>query len=240
MMGTIEQTLREELAAAHHIIHYHGWDDLLATHLSARIPGTDHLLITPMNVAFEAVSASRLIKCDFDGNFVDNNQEHLMPQAINIHGDIYKNSQTIMSAMHTHSIDGVAVSSLECGFLFSNQRALRFYNDVAYHDYDGLALVNEGENIVKSLGHNRVMVLRNHGLVTTGKSIAEACYLLYYLETACTTQIRLLATNAKMRLIPEDICQKTKAQFESFFKPELEFSALMNRIAGKSKVDYKS
>ena len=231
-----EKILREKLAAAHHIVYYHHWDDLLATHLSARIPGTNHLLITPMNVPFEEVCVSNLIKCDFDGGIVSDNGQKLMPQAINIHGEIYKQSQTIMSAMHTHSIDGVAVSSLESGLLFMNQQSLRFYDDVAYHDFDGLALQNEGEEIVKSLGKKKVMILRNHGLLTTGSSIEVALYLLYYLEVVCAIQVKTMSTGGKILFPSKEMCEKTKAQFDSILSPEFEFEVLSRRVARRSRV----
>ena len=239
-MDQIEQSLRIKLAAAHHIIHYHGWDDLLATHLSVRIPNTEYLLITPHNTAFEEVSASKLIKSDFNGNIIGHSDYQIMPQATNIHASIYKHSDTIMSAIHTHSINGVAVSSLECGLLFFNQQSLRFYNDTAYHDFNGLALQNEGEEIVKSLDSNKVMILKNHGLLTTGGNIEDALYNLYYLEQCCDIQIKTLSTNHKFIELSDDVCQLTKKQFDSIQRAHLEFETLTRRIEGKSEIDYKS
>ncbi len=239
-MTETEKQLRIKLAAAHHVVHYNGWDDLLAAHLSARIPNTEQLLLTPMNVPFEKVSASALIKCDFSGKVVDDNGQKLMPQAINIHGALYPQNNALMSAMHTHSLCGESVSALECGLLFMTQQSLRFYNDVAYHHYDGLALENEGEQIVKSLQDKRVMILHNHGLLTTGRSIEEALYLLYYLELACKTQINIMSTQAPRVNIPDAVCQKTKAQFDSILRPDMEFAALVERIEGLSSVDYRN
>lgn len=227
----IETLLRKKLAAAHHIVHHMGWDDLLATHLSARVTGTEQLLITPLNIPFEEVTAENLILCDFDGNILRNNNQELLPQAINIHGEIYKANNTIQSAMHTHSIYGVALSTLECGIMFNHQQAMRFYNDVAYHSFDGLALHNEGKAIVASLESNKSMVLNNHGLLTTGSSIEEAMYLLYYLEAVCKIQIKALSTGQKPIIISEAACQKTKAQFDSIKTPELEFEVLSRRAA---------
>lgn len=238
-MTNIEQVLREKVAAAHHLIHFIGCDDLLATHISARIPGTNHLLITPHNIPFEEVCASKLVKADFDGNGVGQNLCGLMPQAINIHGNIYKSSDAIMGAVHTHSIYGTAVSALECGLLFFNQHALRFYDDVAYHELDGLALDNEGEHIVRSLGNKKVMVLRNHGLLTTGRSIEEAAYRMYYLERLCEMQIKTMSAGAKLHPIPEEVCKKTKAQYDSILTPDIEFEVFLRRIAGRSRVNYK-
>lgn len=239
-MLTKEKTLRQQLAACHHIIHYQGWDDLLGTHLSVRIPDTDTILITPLNVPFEQVCASNLIKCDFDGSIMGESKMGLMPQAKNIHGAIYKASDHIMSVMHTHSMNGVAVASLDCGLLFIHQQSLRFYNDIAYHHYNGLALENEGEEMVKSLGDKSVLIARNHGLVATGNSIAQALYRLYYLEVACEIQVKALSTGQKLIEIPHDICEKTAKQFQSIQTTEFELQALMNRVSGKSKVDFRA
>jgi len=237
---SVEKELRIQLAACHHIIHHQGWDDLLAAHLSARIPNTNHILITPLNVPFEAVCASNLIKCNFDGSIIGDAQSGLMPQAKNIHGEVYKASDNIMAAMHTHSPNGVAVSSLECGLLFTNQQALRFYNDVAYHNYSGLALENEGKEIVKSLGDKSILMARNHGLFVTGNSIAQAIYRLYYLEVACKIQINSLSTGQKLVQIPSEICQKTARQFQEIQTADFELKILMERVTGKSKVDFRT
>lgn len=224
--------LREKLAAAHRIVHHMGCDDLLATHLSVRIPNADQLLITPLNIPFEEVTAEKIIQCDFDGNILVDNGLKLLPQAINIHGEIYKASTTIQSAMHTHSIYGVALSTLECGIVFNHQQALRFYNDVAYHRFDGLALHNEGAEIVKSLADKKTMVLNNHGLLTTGSSIEEAMYLLYYLEVVCEIQIKAMSTGQRQIMLSKEACEKTKAQFDSIKTPALEFEVLARRAMG--------
>lgn len=236
---TTEQTLREKLAASHHIVHYHGWDDLLATHLSVRIPNTEHLLISPHNVPFEKVCASNLIKCDFEGRVIGDNGQALMPQAKNIHAALYRQSDTIMSAMHTHSTYGLAVASLQCGLLFCNQQSLRFYDDVAYHEFNALALEDEGEQIVKALGDKSVMILRNHGLLTTGSSIEQAMYQLYYLETVCRLQIKTLSAGMELSSIPAAICIKTRQQFQSIQTPELEFQVLIARIEGRSSTNFR-
>ncbi len=224
------KALREKLAAAHHIIQYYGWDDLLATHLSARIPGTDQLLITPLNVLFEKVTPENLIHCDLSGNLMELNDHDMMPQAINIHAGVYRNNKQVMSVFHTHSDAGVAVASLDSGLLFVNQRSLRFYGDVAYHDYDGLALDDEGEQIARSLQDKRVMLLRNHGLLSTGATIEEACYLQYYLEKTCRLQLEIMAAGSAVIPIDEEVCLKTKAQFDTIHTYEKEFQALVSRV----------
>jgi len=239
-MPYTEENLRIKLAASHHIIHYNGLDDLLAAHLSARIPETNEMLITPHNVPFEEVCASNLVKTTLDGKLLSDNGHKVMPQAHNIHAEIYKASPTIMSALHTHSLYGTAVSSLECGLLPINQHALRFYGDIAYHEFDGLALDNEGQHIVQSLGDKQVMILRNHGLLTTGPSIETATYYMIYLERACNMQIKTLSANQPIIEIPEAVRQKTKEQFDSIMSHEIDYNALVKRIEGLSHVDYRS
>ncbi|MCF6764583.1 class II aldolase/adducin family protein [Thiotrichales bacterium 19S3-7] len=228
-MNVIESTIRNKLVISHHIIQHNNLDDLLSTHLSARIPDTNQILITPLDVPFEKIQPHMLVKLDLNGDIIDDNGYSVMPQGSNIHLPIYQNNPNIHSAMHTHSIYGTAVSSLECGLLFMNQHALRFYDEIAYHNYDALALGNEGEQIANSLKDKKVMVLRNHGLLTTGTSIEQATYLLFYLERACEIQIKTLSTNQTIIKISPDICLKTKAQFMKITNPKEEFWALANR-----------
>ena len=229
-MKNEENILREKLATSHHIIHHYDWDDLLATHLSVRIPNAEALLVTPVNVPFEEISAENLVKSDLSGNILSSNGHAAMAQAINIHAEVYKANTNIKSAMHTHSTYGVAVSSLVCGLLYFNQQVLRFYQDVAYHDYDGLALNDEGKQIAKSLKDKKVMILRNHGLITTGTSIEEAIYRLYYLEKACELQVKALSAGEELIEINHEICQKTKVQFDKILSPKIEFEALKRRV----------
>lgn len=234
-MNKAEKDIRKKLTISHHIIQNNNFDDLLSTHLSARIPNTDQILITPLDVAFEAVEPHMLIKLDLKGNMIEDNGYTVMPQGSNIHLPIYQNNPHIQAAMHTHSIYGSAVSSLECGLLFINQHALRFYNDVAYHDFDALALGNEGEQIAKSLTDKKVMILKNHGLLTTGSSIEQAVYLLFYLERACKIQIKTLSANQSIIEISPETCLKTKSQFMKISNPYEEFLALANRCPQASK-----
>ncbi|MFZ9036214.1 MAG: class II aldolase/adducin family protein [Francisellaceae bacterium] len=222
--------LKNKLSSAHHIVYYHGWDDLLATHLSVRVANTNKMLITPLNVPFEEVSADKIIVCDLDGNILNDNGYTMMPQAINIHAEVYKRAAHIGSIMHTHSTYGLAIASLECGFMFFNQQALRFYDDIAYHDYNGLALDNEGVEIAESLGDKTVMILKNHGLITTGESIEQALYRLYYMEKCCELQIKTQASGQTIQPISSEICEKTKAQFDKIAHPDFEFQALVRRV----------
>lgn len=229
MLHEAERYLREQLATAHHIIHMMGCDDLLATHISVRLPNTQQLLITPLNVPFEDISASNIMKSDLEGKPLSDNGHRIMPQATNIHASLYKENPNVMSAVHTHSLYGTAVSSLACGFLFSNQHSLRFYNEVAYHDLNGLALDNEGAEIAAALGGKSVLILRNHGLLTIGTSLEQAVYRMYYLERLCEMQIKTMAANAPLTIVPASVCEKTKAQYDSIISPQFEFEVLKKR-----------
>jgi len=241
-MQQIEKVLREKLAAAHHIIYFMGWDDILATHISVKIPNTEHILITPLNIPFEEISASKIVKSDLNGNPIGNSDYGIMPQATNIHTSVYKANSSVMGVVHTHSTYGTAVASLEAGFLFINQHALCFYNDIGYHDYDGLALEDEGEQIVASLGNKTILVLRNHGLLTTGRTIEEALVRMYYMETYCEMQVKTMSANSKIITISDDVCKKTKTQYESILTLDFlaeTFNALVRRIENKSRVNFR-
>ena len=208
-----EKKLRKKLAIAHHTLNYYGWDDLVSTHISIRLED-DSVLITPHNVSFDRVNKNNIVRVDLDGNILSDNGYKVMPQAANIHLETYKARADINAIIHTHSMYGVILSTLESGMIFNNKQVLRFYNDIAYHDYGSLALDNEGEEIAKSLGANKnMMILHNHGLITTANSIELALYKHYYFEKCAETQVKALSTNQKLIEIPQEVCEKTAKQF---------------------------
>ena len=219
---TEELFIRQKLAVAHHVIHYFGWDDLLATHISARLPNNE-ILITPHNVSFDKVNASNIVKTNLDANIISDNGYEVMPQAANIHLETYKVRQDINCIIHTHSDSAVVISSLSKGMIFFNQQSLRFYNEVAYHDYDGLALADEGKHIAKSLGDKNILILNNHGVITTSITIEKCIYSHYYLEKSFDLQLKALSTQQDLREIPENICLKTYNQFKKVETPNKEF-----------------
>lgn len=235
-LGLEERVLREKLAKAHHIIRHHHWDDLLSAHLSARIPNTHYILVTPLNTAFEAVTADNLVKMNYLTGEVESVSASsqivriVMPQAANIHLEIYRTSDKVHAVLHTHSLNALSVACMECGFLFFHQHALRFYDEIAYHDYHGLALENEGKEIAKSLENKKIMLLRNHGLIVAEESIEAAIHALYYFEISCEIQLKTLAAQKPLNIISEEICRKTKKQFDSIRTPEKEFEALVQRL----------
>ncbi|MBK2356533.1 class II aldolase/adducin family protein [Francisella hispaniensis] len=218
-----EKILRKKLAICHHVIHYYGWDDLLATHISARLPN-GNIIITPHNVTFDKVTKKNIVTIKPNGEILSENGYKVMPQAANIHLETYNARKDINAIIHTHSKYAVIISSLECGMQFTNQQSLRFYDDVSYHHYDGLALDNEGKAIAASLGaKNSMMILDNHGIITTAESIEKAIYKHYYFEKAIEIEVKTLATGQKIRQIPQEICKKTAAQFAKINTCHLEF-----------------
>lgn len=190
-----EWQVRTELAAAYRLVAHFGWDDLIFTHLSARIPDTDHhFLINPYGMMFHEITASSLVKVDQDGNIVADNGYRINPAGFTIHSAIHMARADAGSVMHLHNHAGTAVSAQKNGLLPITQTAMLVYPRIAYHDYEGVALnLDERERIVHDLGDKDIMILRNHGTLTLGRTVAEAFTLMYFLENACEKQIRAQA-----------------------------------------------
>lgn len=193
---------RVDLAACYRVIAMYGWDDLVFTHISARVPGpAEHFLINPYGMLFEEITASSLVKVDLTGEIVLGSGYAVNPAGFVIHSAIHAARHDVACVLHTHSKAGVAVSAQAQGLLPISQVALFPYATLAYHDYEGVAL-NDAEKprLVADLGNNNALILRNHGLLTTGASIADAFLMMYVLETACQTQ--LLAQSGGTELLP--------------------------------------
>lgn len=231
-MKVAETKLREELTCIHHIIKNYGWDDLLATHQSIRLPNQEHILITGIDIPFDKVTPANLVKCDLDGRTVDNIEQKIMPQAKNIHCAVYKRKPEVNCILHTHSQNAVAIACLKSGFAFSNQQSLRFYDEITYCDYTGLALEDEGELISDALGDKHICILRNHGILIAAPNQCIALYYLYYLEKCFDLQLRIMGAAKQEELIdiPEAIKMKTKRQFNSILTPEIEFKVLCEEL----------
>lgn len=227
----LENVLRKKLVICHKLIYLYGWDDLISTHLSVRIPETDKLLLTPDGVHFANIDESMLVLYDTSGTQIIDNGYSAMRQGLNIHCGVYKNNDSINSIMHTHSVNGISVSSLEDGLMFINQNVLRFYGKVAYHNFNGLALDNEGEEISKSLGTDKeVMILKNHGLLSIGNNIEEAFYRIFYLEQACEIQIKTLSMGKPIISIDKTLCEKTSQQFGKVINYKKAFDELSKLV----------
>ncbi len=194
-MSAGEWAVRVDLAAAYRLVAHYGWDDLIFTHLSVRVPGPDHhFLINPYDRMFEEITASSLVKIDVDGHPVDAGTHPVNPAGFTIHSAIHMGREDAQAVMHVHTPYGQAVSAMAFGLLPHTQTAMIAGADVAYHDYEGIATdLDERERLVADLGTRHAMILRNHGTLTIGDSVA-ACFLrLYFLERACEAQVHMLA-----------------------------------------------
>jgi len=190
-----EWLTRVDLAATYRLVAHYGWSDLIFTHISARVPGDEnHFLINPYGMSFDEITASSLVKIDMEGNIVLETDYHVNPAGFTIHSAVHGAGNDNHCVIHTHSNDGVAVSAQKQGLLPLSQTAMTVLGDLAYHDYEGIALdLDERERLVRDLGDKHYMILRNHGLMTTGANCSEAFLRLFFLERACTMQVRAMA-----------------------------------------------
>jgi ribulose-5-phosphate 4-epimerase/fuculose-1-phosphate aldolase len=214
-----EWRVRVDLAACYRLIAHFGWDDLILTHNSARVPGTtDQILINPMGLMFDEVTASNLLKCDLDGNKIEPSEYEPIYAGIVIHGAIYQSRPDVQCVVHTHTEADIAVGALEDGLLPLSQWAMRFYNRLGYHAYEGVSLdMDERERLARSIGNHPVLVLRNHGLLATGRNVAEAFSLTYHFERSAEAQLKIQAAAAAGQkiVVPDpETCEMQAAQFE--------------------------
>lgn len=215
-----EWQTRVDLAACYRIIAMHGWDDLVFTHISAHVPGPDkHFLINPYGMLFEEITASSLVTVDLAGEKVVDSPHPVNPAGFVIHSAIHEARPDVGCVLHTHTKAGVAVSAQADGLLPLSQISLVPYAALGYHDYEGIAL-NEEEKprLVADLGSNNALILRNHGLLTVGETIADAFLMMYALETACQTQIMAQAGGGELVEVPAPIVAGIKAQVEQVTK----------------------
>jgi ribulose-5-phosphate 4-epimerase/fuculose-1-phosphate aldolase len=193
-----EWALRVDLAAAYRLVAAYGWSDLIFTHISARIPGPEHhFLINPYGLMFDEITASSLIKIDQSCNKLSDSPFPVNPAGFTIHSCIHEVRDDAGCVLHTHSRAGVGVSAQKGGLLPVSQQSTIILNSLAYHDYEGIALyAEEKPRLQASLGKANNLILRNHGLLTVGSSIAEAFLYMYFLESACRIQIDAQAGGA--------------------------------------------
>ncbi len=190
-----EWKIRVDLAAAYRLVAYYGWDDLIFTHLSARVPGPEHhFLLNPYQLMFEEVTASSLVKVGLDGNPVGDTPFMTNAAGFTIHSAIHMAREDAQAVIHLHTPHGQAVSAHGEGLLPLTQTAMLIRDEVAYHDYEGVAVdLDERGRIVADLGSKGAMLLRNHGTLTVGDTIGEAFIKMYFLERACEAQILALS-----------------------------------------------
>lgn len=209
-----EWATRVALAAAYRLVAYYKWDDLVFTHISAKVPGPDeHFLINPYGWLFDEITASSLVKIDLAGNKVMHSPHEVNPAGFVIHSAIHAARSDAHCVLHLHSLAGIAVSARKEGLLPISQHALFPCSSLAYHGYEGVALSDaEKPRLVNDLGDKTFMILRNHGLLTVGKDVAEAFLAMYFLETACRIQTMAGGTGQELISIDERIVAGAQAQ----------------------------
>ena len=211
-----EWQLRVDLAACYRLVAMYHWDDLIFTHISARLPGPDHhFLINPYGMMFDEITASSLVKIDLEGRKVAPTPYEINPAGFTIHSAIHAARADATCVLHVHSINGIAVSAQRDGLLPLSQHSMLVLSSLAYHDYEGLAL-NEDEKprLVRDLADKRFLMLRNHGLLTVGRSVAEAFVAMYLFETSCMIQVRAQSGGEPLRHIGTDILGAAQTQWE--------------------------
>lgn len=244
-----EWRIRCDLAALYRLVAHHRWTDFIYTHLSARLPGPDHhFLINKYGVNFHEMRASDLVKIDLHGNVVEEGDVSSRPvnaAGFTIHSAIHMARPDLMCVVHTHTAAGIAVSAQKDGLLPISQHALKFYGRLAYHGYEGIALdLDERERLVRDLGPtHKAMILRNHGLLVGGTSIAEAFHMIYMLERACGAQIAALSGGREIILPPEEVRVHTSEQFHKFESDDAHYAMVWDaalRLIEDGKPDFRS
>lgn len=226
-----EWQTRVELAAFYRLVAQHGWDDLVGTHISARVPGSDgkHFLLNPYGLLFDEITASSLVKVDFDGNVLHDSAYPVNAAGFTIHSAVLAGRPDVECAAHTHTVSGMALSAVEGTLRPVHQKALRFYNALSYHPYEGIADdPDECARLQRDLGDNDAMVLENHGLLTCGRNIRSTWALLYNLEKCCQVQVALEGAGGAIIELSDDIKESTYQQFQRTLK---------NNPRGSSKLD---
>jgi ribulose-5-phosphate 4-epimerase/fuculose-1-phosphate aldolase len=230
-----ERRLRVDLAACYRLIALFGWDDLVFTHISARLPGTaHHFLINPYGMLFDEITASSLVKVDLSGRRVMDSPYEINPAGFVIHSAIHASREDAQCVLHVHSLNGIAVSAQKAGVLPISQQSIFVLASLAYHDYEGVALRDdEKPRLVRDLGDKSFLMLRNHGLITVADSVPDAFLLLYLFESACTIQVRAQGTGGE--LIPIDprilgTAQEQARQATRGFGGKLAWPGLLRRL----------
>ncbi|WP_231710987.1 class II aldolase/adducin family protein [Xanthobacter dioxanivorans] len=239
-MDAAEWDARVKLAACYRMVARLGMDDLIYNHISLRVPGHEgQFLLNPYGLLFEEITASSLVKIDIDGRKLDDSPYDINRAAFVIHAAIHKTGHDAACVLHTHSDASVAVSGQEEGLLPLSQFAMRFYRRQAFHDYEGVAIdLDEQARLVADLGPHKVMLMRNHGILTIGRTPGEAFMLLYYFERAARIQLDMQAACAsgiKLVLPPHEVCEKAARQFwelqgDILVPGEREWPALMRQL----------
>jgi ribulose-5-phosphate 4-epimerase/fuculose-1-phosphate aldolase len=240
-----EWETRVNLAACYRLMAEHGMVEMIANHISARVPGTtNEFLINPYGMLYEEMTASCMIRIDIDGKVLFNATEHDVNQAgYVIHSAIHGARHDVDCIIHTHTLAGMAVSAMKCGLMPIAQTSLRWARGVSYHAYEGIALnLDERERLVKDLGDTDAMILKNHGLLTCAPSIPECFNNMYRLERACQLQVMTLSCNTEIELPPQEVVNEAWRLFQPGVRRRfglLEWPALLRKL-DKVDTSYKN
>jgi ribulose-5-phosphate 4-epimerase/fuculose-1-phosphate aldolase len=238
-----EWEARVHLAAAYRLSSRFGWDDLIYTHFSVRVPDNPHhFLINPFRLAFREVTASNLVKIDEGGNIIGHGDYGVNAAGFVIHSAVHQAREELNAVLHTHSPAGMALSMLPQGLLPVSQHALMFHKRIGYHKYEGVALdLAERERLVADLGPHKALVLHNHGLLTAGRTVAEAFVLMFNLEKAAAAQLTAMAASRELVLPSDEVCDLTARQHHEHTHPvgSDEWPALL-RMLDREDPTYKT
>ena len=216
MVSDSEWQQRVDLAACYRLLAHYGWDDLVFTHNTARVPDTEHFLINPFGLKFNEVTASSLVKIDCEGNKVMDSAYPILQAGFIVHSAIHLGRDDAHCVMHTHTRAGCAVGAQEAGLLMINQKSMEFYNRLGYHDYEGIAdNFEERDRMAKNLGSHKAMIMRNHGLLSVGDNMAQAFGTMRRLHEACEIQLMAQAGGGVLTIPSPEICEHTACQFDN-------------------------
>lgn len=237
-----EAALRIDLAAAYRLAAMQGWDDLIYTHITARVPGEqDCFLINPFGLHFSEITASGLLKINLAGQIYGDAPGEVNAIGFRIHATVHAARHDAQCVMHLHNVNGIAVSAQENGLLPISQHAMRFFRQIGYHDYQGLTLTeSEGQCLLENLGQHAALLLRNHGTLVCGRTVAEAYVLMDMLDKACAIQLQAQAGGAALVTPREEVLTRTSQQLLSDDVPEgeREWPALL-RLLDKIDSTYR-
>lgn len=238
-VSPVEWDARIDLAACYRLVAHYGMSDMMANHISLRVPDeANAFLINPYGMMYEEITASSLIKVDEDGAILAKPNYGDFDFGINragyvIHGAIHRAKQEVACVIHTHTWAGMAVSSLDCGLLPITQTAMRFLK-IGYHDYNGVVLdLGEQESLVHDLGENNALILRNHGLLTTGRTIGEAFNAIHRLELSCRSQLSAMGCNTPLRPVSQEVLEQTYMNYQPQVRRpygQMEWPALLRML----------
>ncbi|MFQ5547192.1 MAG: class II aldolase/adducin family protein [Woeseia sp.] len=236
--------IRLDLAACYRLADMFGFSDIVWNHITAKVPGSEHFLINRFGLRYDEVTASNLVTLDLCGNVIDpgtaTSEEDTNRTGFIIHSAVHAARPEVACVMHCHSSAGLAVSVLKDGLVPMVLDAMPFYNRVAYHDFEGLSIDEEERSrLAADLGDRKVMILRNHGLLTCGETVGEAFMLMYYLDRACAVQMQVLGTGREFELPSADDCERSASDAARYPHGKYEWPALL-RLVEKNSPEYRS